>query len=385
MTELSGGTLDGLLDQARAELIADTAAVLLFDQSEQFLVATAAKGIEDEVRQGARVKAGLGFAGRVASERRPVILDRIGPHNVSNPLLLKAGIVSMLGVPLLGRDRVLGVLHVGTLAPRAFTAADVAALEGLGRQIAAAILRHRSFVDMTAAQALQNSLTPRLPDLPGIELAARYVPGSEYGVGGDWYDVFPVPDGHIGITIGDVMGHGLRAAVVMGRVRSALRAYALEDDSPASVLGRLDRKMQHFEPAFIGTVLYGLLDPTTGGLVFSTAGHLPPALWVPGSPAELLPLPADPPIGVTARSGRRDTTALMPVGAMLCLFTDGLVEQRFGVLDDRLAQLTATLCSPAVASAGSPAEAACAELMTVMAGGREAFDDISLLVVARTP
>ncbi len=376
---MTDATLDALLEGARHEMGVDTAAVLLLDESEQFLVATAARGIEEEVRQGVRVRAGLGFAGRIAAERRPVIIDRIGPHNVTNPLLMRRGIVSMLGIPLLSDGQLLGVLHVGVLHERHFNGADVTTLSRIGERVAEAIVAHRSFVDRTAARALQNSLTPRLPDLTGFELAARYVPGSQYGVGGDWYDVFTLFSGEIGITIGDVMGHGLHAATVMGRVRSALRSYALEDDSPASVLERLDRKMHHFEPGLIGTVAYGILEPTSGRLRISSAGHLPPALTHPDRVAELVDIPIDPPIGVQVESKRRYGVATLEVGEMLCLFTDGVVERRRGDLDDELARLCRTLSDPALRTA----ERACAELMNVMLHDREPQDDISLLVVSR--
>ena len=377
---VTDAAMDTLLDDVRKALDADTAAILLLDESEQFLVATAARGIEEEVRQGVRVRAGRGFAGKIAAERRPVIIDRIGPNNVVNPLLIRRGIVSMLGVPLSCEGQLLGVLHVGVLHERHFVDDDVVALTQAGARVADAIVRHRSFVDRTAARALQNSLTPRLPDIPGIELAARYVPGSQYGVGGDWYDVFVLPDsGHIGITMGDVMGHGLHAATVMGRVRSALRSYALEDDNPASVLQRLDRKMQHFEPGLIGTVEYGMLDPETGELRISSAGHLPPALGTPGRPAELVDVPIDPPIGVVRGGKRRYGSATVGDDALLCLFTDGVVERRAGDLDEDLARLCRTLTDPVLRTA----EGACAEVMTTMLEDREPQDDVSLLVLRR--
>ncbi len=135
--------LEDLLRETRELLQVDTAAILLLDVSRQFLVATAALGIEEEVREGSRVRAGLGFAGRVAAEAQPVILDRITPRNVVNPLLLRRGITSMLGVPLLaaaeqdGRGEVLGVLHVGSLTERRFDQVEVALLERLARRVAA--------------------------------------------------------------------------------------------------------------------------------------------------------------------------------------------------------------------------------------------------------
>src|SRR5204863_5015805 len=113
-----------------------------------------------------------------------------------------------------------------------------------------------------AAAALQRSLLPSpLPATAGAQMAVRYVPG-EGTVGGDWYDVFTLPSGQLGVVIGDMTGSGLPAAVIMGRMRSALRAYALDTCDPAEVLARLVRKMQHFEPGAVATVAYVVFDPS---------------------------------------------------------------------------------------------------------------------------
>ena len=115
-------------------------------------------------------------------------------------------------------------------------------------------------------------------------MAARYVPGSG-NVGGDWYDVFSLPSGHVCAVIGDVTGTGLHAAVIMGRMRSALRAYALESDDPGEVLERLSRKMRHFEPDAMASVLCAMISPSLDQVRVSSAGHLPPLIAYPGRPA----------------------------------------------------------------------------------------------------
>lgn len=377
--------LERQLDQIREMLGVHTAAILLLDDSGQFLLATAARGLEDEVRQGSRVPVGIGFAGRVAAERRPILLDRVTPDTVVNPLLLQHRLASMLGVPLLrvqpdGTEQVLGVLHVGSLTARSFDDADVAALQRATRSVVSVIVRHRAVVDRMAAAALQNSLTPHLPVITGLRMGARYVPGSQYGVGGDWYDVFPLPSGLVGIAIGDVMGHGLQAATVMGRARSALRAYALEHDDPATVLDRLDRIMQHFEPGLIGTVGYAVLNPQTGRLDLSSAGHLRPVITEPASPARLVPVPIDLPIGVSRERPRRTYTTRLDPGALLCLYTDGLVERREADIEEQIELLCRTLGDSSAASC----ELLCAEVMRVMLRDRDLRDDVSLLVIARS-
>jgi hypothetical protein len=126
--------------------------------------------------------------------------------------------------------------------------------------------------DALAALALQRSLLPTaLPAVPGLDLAARYVTGSGT-VGGDWYDVFVLPDGRLGVVVGDVAGSGLEAAVIMGRMRSALRAYALGSADPAAALRLLDRKIQYFEPDAMATVLYGLYTPEPASSPFPQPG-----------------------------------------------------------------------------------------------------------------
>jgi GAF domain-containing protein len=213
-----------LLDRMREILQVDTAAVLLLDSSSGQLVATAAAGLEEEVRQGVRVPVGQGFAGRIAAERRPVILDHVDHTTVLNPILWAKGIRSMMGVPMMAGGRVVGVLHVGSLTPRQFTSYDTELLQMAADRAAAAVQSAMAQADRVASAALQRSLVPSaLPAVAGAELTARYVPGTG-AVGGDWYDVFTLPSGDVGVVMGDVAGSGLAAAVIMGRMRSALRA-----------------------------------------------------------------------------------------------------------------------------------------------------------------
>ena len=335
--------LNALVERVKEVLRADTAAVLLLDHSAQQLIATAACGIEEEVRQGVRIPLGTGFAGRVAASREPVILTRVDHTTVRNPLLVDRGIRSLLGVPLLVGGKVIGVLHVGSLSGRPFEQQDVELLQLAADRAALAVQSLMSQDDALAAVALQRSLLPTaLPAVPGLGLAARYVAGSG-AVGGDWYDVFVLPDGKLGVVVGDVAGSGLEAAVIMGRMRSALRAYVLETPDPATALRMMDRKIQYFEPNAMATVLYGLYTPGTGDFTVSSAGHLPPVLAAPGGQAGLLPLRPDPPIGTADDPQRRSATVFIPPGALLCCFTDGLVERRGQILDQGMDTLATTL------------------------------------------
>ena len=280
--------LTALLGRVKEILDADTVAVLLLDSSGRQLIATAASGLEEEVRQGVRIPVGGGFAGRIAAERRPIILDHVDHTNVLNPILLEKGIQSLVGVPLLVHGAVIGVLHVGTVHNRVFTADDAALLQLAADRAALAVQSLRSREDRAATAALQRSLLPSaLPVIGGVEIAARYVPGDGQ-VGGDWYDVFRLPWGELGVVVGDVAGSGLGGAVVMGRMRSALRSYALEFHDTAVVLRKLDQKMQYFEGDVMATVSYSRSRPGLGagadisGRPFPAGGGGPGWAWCPG-------------------------------------------------------------------------------------------------------
>jgi phosphoserine phosphatase RsbU/P len=367
-----------LLERTRDALQTDTAAVLLLDFSSGQLIATAAAGLEEEVNQGVRIPVGRGFAGRIAAGHQPVILDHVDHTTVLNPILLAKGIQSMMGVPMVAGGRVIGVMHVGSLTARRFTGREVELLQLAADRAAAAVQSMTVQADRLAAAALQRSLMPTaLPAVPGAELAARYIPGSG-GVGGDWYDVFTLPTGELCVVIGDVAGSGLPAAVIMGRMRSALRAYALETRDPAEVLSRLDRKIQHFEADAMATVLYAVIDPGLDRMDICLAGHFPPVIAYPGRPAELASVPVGLIIGVADPAPRPVTSVAIPPGALLCFYTDGLIERRGELIDDGLARLCQALTP-------QPADEACATVMQALVGSGSARDDIALLMVRRQP
>jgi phosphoserine phosphatase RsbU/P len=367
-----------LLDRLKVIMDADTAAVLLLDPSGAQLVAAAASGLEEEIRQGTRVPVGRGFAGRIAAERQPVIIDRVDNTTVVNPILIVKGIRTMMGAPLLSGGRVIGVIHVGSLGSRRFTRDDSALLQLAADRAAAAVQSVRSRTDRVAATTLARSLLPaNLPRIDGLEMAARYIPGHGE-VGGDWYDVFCLPSGELCAVIGDVAGAGLPAAVTMGRLRSIMRAYSLESRDPADVLTRLDASVEAFEPETLATVLYAVFDPDLEHVRISSAGHLQPVVAMPGKATELASVRSDLLIGASAATARHSTTLALPPGTMLCLYTDGLVERRGQVLDDGLERLRGALTA-------GPAEDACASVMLSLIGGEAGDDDMTLLVVRRLP
>ncbi len=368
--------LDVLVERVKEVFGADTAAVLLLEPGSGLLTATAASGLEEEVRQGVRIPVGRGFAGRVAAGRRPVIINDVTAENVINPILLDRGVRSLIGAPLAADGQVIGVLHVGTLTPRKFTSHDADLLQLAADRAALAVRSLAAQVDRAAAAALQTSLVPAaLPQIDGLQMAGRYVPGSGI-VGGDWYDAFGLPGGQACAVIGDVVGSGLKAAVIMGRLRSALRAYALETTDPADILARLDRKIRHFEPDAMATVACAMFDPGRDQVTVSCAGHLPPVIALPGQPARPASTPADLLLGANLQEPRRAASYSFPPGALLCLFTDGLVERRDQPIDEGIARM----CS---AVAPAEPETACARVMAAMSDNTAHSDDTALMIIRR--
>jgi serine phosphatase RsbU (regulator of sigma subunit) len=267
-------------------------------------------------------------------------------------------------------------MHVGTLEPRLFTADEIEFLQLAAARVALSVQSLTSRAERDGAMELQRSLLPsQLPEIPGIEMATRYRPGKE-SVGGDWYDVFELPSGEIGIVMGDVSGHGLPSAVIMGRMRSSLRSYALESTDPAEVLSRLNRKMMHFEPDATATVLYAVCDPTLEHVRVSSAGHPPPVLALPGRPAEAVDMKFDLLIGLGEMATRTTKTVELPPGALMCFYTDGLVERR----DDSVDNGVARLCDAVQAG---PPERVAAAVMAALIGREPPEDDVALLLVHR--
>jgi putative methionine-R-sulfoxide reductase with GAF domain len=366
-----------LLERVRVILAADTAAVLLREEGSDELVARAACGLEEEVRQGVRVPVGVGFAGAIAANKRPMALDRVDATTVSNPILWEKGIRAMLGVPLWSDDEVIGVLHVGRLHETAFSSDETELLEIAAERVAGAIQARRLVIETAAAGMLERSLLPnRLPRLPGLEFAARYVPAESRMIGGDWYDAFTLPSGELWLVTGDVAGHGLNSAVVMGRVKSALRAYALISDGPAHALELTDRKVQHFEIGTMVTAVCVTSKPPYNEFTICSAGHPPPVLGLLGQGSELVEIPVGPPLGAVAGVQRASSTVTLPAGGVLLLYTDGLVERRAEDIDQGLGRLCAAV---------HPAhpEIVCRTVMHSLVDD-EVVDDIALLAVHRT-
>jgi anti-sigma regulatory factor (Ser/Thr protein kinase)/putative methionine-R-sulfoxide reductase with GAF domain len=372
--------LDELLVRVVAILGVDTSAILLLEDDETTLVPRAAKGLEEEVERGIRIPLGRGFAGRIAATREPVRILNVADADIVNPILREKGLHSLLGVPLLVEGNVIGVLHVGALQERAFDDEDVDLLQRAGDRAALAIYSRLTERERGLADALQRSLMPRLPELPGVSLAGRYLPAASARLGGDWYDAFPLPDGRLALAIGDVVGHGFHAAAIMGQLRSGLRAYALDGMSPSAVLERLSRLLRQLEPGRTATLVYLVLDPHGGSLIVAGAGHPPPLVaTIRGAPS-FLELPGSVPLAA-ARHVRYDQLELvLEPGAALVLYTDGLVERTGESLDAGLERLAAT-----VRAGDDDLEHLGDELVDIMLPEGTGGDDAALLLARAMP
>jgi anti-sigma regulatory factor (Ser/Thr protein kinase) len=251
-----------------------------------------------------------------------------------------------------------------------------AALEGLRRAA------HEVEVERSVTATLQHSLLrERLPDIPGMTFAARYLPGSaEADIGGDWYDVMPLRDGKAGLAIGDVVGRGIGAAARMAHLQSGVRAYALEGLRPSVVLERTDAFAQELEHRGMATLLYAVLDAEAGTLRYASAGHPPPLLLGPSGDVVFANGRSGSPLGTVTFPAYEESVVPLDPGSSVLLYTDGLVERPTVPLNDGLA---------ALAEAASGLEAAdpdelCRTLPARVLEGRSA-DDMALLAIRLEP
>ena len=289
---------------------------------------------------------------------------------------------SWVGLPLLAAGAPLGALRFSFNRPRRITEEERVFLEALAGQCALAVERAEMYErEHTAAVTLQRSLLPdKLPDVPGLALDARYLPVTRnMEIGGDWYDVFRLPDRRLAVTVGDVMGKGLQAAAGMGRVRNALRALALTDPRPAAVLSGLDRLFSATElEEQVTTVSYLVIDPETGEGQAGNAGHLPTLLLTPGALPVLDQAEAGTPLGWP--SPRKQHAFRLPPGSTAVFYSDGLVENRVRGLDAGLDELVSV-------AAGAPEDLQDAPgrllqyLLDHMLAGHEQDDDVTVLVM----
>ncbi|MCX5611252.1 MULTISPECIES: SpoIIE family protein phosphatase [unclassified Streptomyces] len=248
-------------------------------------------------------------------------------------------------IPLVARGQVLGAVAVTRLREREpFDDEDRVLVDELMARAALNIDNARMYTRQRhAALTLQRSLTnSELPQVTGLELTGRYLPASDHDVGGDWFDVIQLPGGRTGLVIGDVMGHGIHAAAVMGQLRTAVRTLARLDVPPDRMLRSLDAVVADLGEDEMATCVYAVHDPASGGCVIARAGHPPPAVVGADGTITFLDGPPGTPLGTGGQDFRTEEVGLPP-GSLLVLYTDGLIEARDRDLDEGMAQLARTL------------------------------------------
>jgi serine phosphatase RsbU (regulator of sigma subunit)/anti-sigma regulatory factor (Ser/Thr protein kinase) len=364
----------------------DAAAIMLTDdEGNETMTVRAAQGVPTtRGDKPIRVEPGDGCAGRVAAERRTILLDDIQTSSDLDPVFRDADVRSLAGVPLIAGDRVIGVIEAASERRRAFSPHDVRLLALAADRLSQAIERTR--VNERAhhiAETLQRALLPdRLPGVPGVALAARYLPGGPgTDVGGDWYDVIPSPDGRVGLVMGDVVGRGVAAASLMGQLRNAFRVYALDGKPPAAILDKVNVLLHQFEPGQMATAVHLDFDPREERVCFAGAGHPPPLLRMPDGTTGFLRGAPSAPLGVLPYTRYHQQEERLPADATLLVYTDGLVDRPGTTLTDGLAALHA-----AVANAPSTEpEELCEHILRTLLPGGPPGDDIALLALQSVP
>jgi serine phosphatase RsbU (regulator of sigma subunit)/anti-sigma regulatory factor (Ser/Thr protein kinase) len=375
--------LSELLERIRATLAVDTAAVLLLDEDRGVLVARAARGLEEEVRQGVQVPLARGFAGRVAAGRRPIVIEDLSRADVVNPILRQKGIRSMLGVPLQAQGRVIGVMHIGTLRRRLFDRDDVTLLQLAADRAALAIDDARLLEQRAATQIMQRTLLPdALPHVPGLRFSAKYLPaGTGVKIGGDWYDVFPLTSGKVALVIGDVVGRGVLAASVMAEIRTALRAYLAEGHRLGRVMELLNELLIAMGRERSATVAIFELDLDRSELTGVSAGHLPTLSVAPDGEPRFLELPSGLPLGIRSGQHYREGHHPFAPGSALLLYTDGLVERRGESIDVGLERLREAAARALTDGDSSFAD----DVYRALVQEASVDDDVALLAIESLP
>ena len=371
--------LEVLVERVCDAFGADVVRILLRDlDDEELFRVGAAKGFEAE--HGTRVDIGTALDD-VVERARPVTLQALPTGAGLDPDLEAAGVCSLMASPLVVKGRLAGVVEVGARGERRFTLEEESLLMLMADRAGLAIEHARAYErELSNVEMLQRSLLPdRLPQLDGIQVAARYMPGGA-DVGGDWYDAIPLDGGRVGVAMGDVVGHGIGAAALMGQLRHAMRAYALEGHSPAGVLDRLDRMIRSLDGSQMATLLYLVMEPDHGKAVFASAGHVPPLVISPGGEAAYLAGAPNPPLGVFESPAHTEQTAELEPGSTIVLYTDGLVEERGVSIDQGLEALRLAASQDAC----HPDEL-CERLVEGMLAIHPANDDIAVLALRALP
>lgn len=297
-------------------------------------------------------------------------------------LVRELGFVSYMTVPLVAGDRALGSITIVSVDERRrFEADDLALAEELGRRVSLVVAKARRFdTEMLASHTLQSSLLPtELPEVPGLSLAVRYLPATAGAqVGGDFYDVVALPDGHIALAVGDVAGHDFTAAGIMGQLRSLARGMCVRTATPSELVELLHAQWPVLGTERLATAVFGRIHVASASLQLASAGHPPPVI-ITGGQARLVAMEVGTPFGApSAAAGNWSGT--IPSGTSLLCYTDGLVERPGADLDGGLARLLETAASAPRGSADALADHVLAHMV-----GEDRHDDVAMLCVVHQP
>jgi serine phosphatase RsbU (regulator of sigma subunit)/anti-sigma regulatory factor (Ser/Thr protein kinase) len=288
-----------------------------------------------------------------------------------------------LVAPLIDRDEhTLGLIELVGKRDGEFTEDDESIVVQLAHMASVAIENARLYErERGIALELQSNLLPDdLPEIPGVASKYRYSAGGDGEVGGDWFELIPLPGGRVGMAIGDVVGRGLPAAKMMGHLRPALRAYALEGTPPALVAEHMARFVRTLDRDQMSTCVYAVLDPSTGELRCSNAGHPPPLVLTGDGRADFLTGEPGLPLGVTTGYRYPELRATLDPGSTVLLYTDGLVEKRGEPLDVGLERLREVAAGAPV----DPLENLCKRVLDALVT-EVPGDDVALLAVRMLP
>ncbi|MFE4857144.1 SpoIIE family protein phosphatase [Streptomyces sp. NPDC056670] len=300
------------------------------------------------------------------------------------PNISGLGITSAAYLPLIAQARPIGAIGLLYSDKRGFTSDERNLLVALGSSIAQSLQRAMLYEqEHDLAEGLQQAMLPRrIPEVPGARLAVRYR-SARFGrdIGGDWYDVIPLPGGRVGVAIGDVQGHDTHAAAVMGQLRIVLRAYAAEGHAPATVIARASVFLHELDTDRFATCTYAEADLSTGVLQIVRAGHVDPLVRLADGSCRRLPVEGGLPLGLSAEFGRLEypvSTIELDPGQTLLLYTDGLVEQPGADLDDGMRLLASLVRS------GPEELEALADRLCDVVDERGGDDDVALLLLRRS-
>ena len=286
---------------------------------------------------------------------------------------------SYLFVPLVAGRRASALLVFSWADRYALATEERRFVETLAGQAAQALDRAAHFeIERTIAETLQRSVLPvTLPRVEGVQIAARYLPGTaELDVGGDWFDAINLPDGRLGLVVGDVVGKGVQAAATMAQLRNALRAFSLDRMKPSSTMARLNRLAEEVVETAFATLVYAVVDPDARVARVTSAGHPPPLVLYADGRAEFIEKGRGLPLGAGPDTRYSHAVVELPVGTTIILYTDGLVERRGRTIDQGLEAVR----QAAVDGPGEPEELV-DHILGRVVGDAERGDDIALLVV----